>query len=169
MGGVGGGSATAQSNTAICPSQKFPDTISITKNCTPGASLVALDGLVAVQVGVDGVVTNGSTQLPLSGVTVYDCVNGTFASPGSGNCPTVLPSSCSGTLRTLPSLGTIAASGTAPWTDTYNPSVAPTCGPFNFDDQVLVDAKCTSQFCTCTEVQNVANQTCPLCPGPTCP
>jgi hypothetical protein len=168
MGGVGGGSATAQSNTATCPSQKFSDTVSISKNCTPGASLVALNGLVAVQVGVEGVVTNGSSQLSLSSVKVYDCVNGTFGM-GTGECPTVSPNSCTGTLRTLSSLGSIAPSGTAPWSDTYNPSVAPTCGPYNFSDQVLVDAQCTSQFCTCPEPQNVANQTCPLCPGPTCP
>ena len=168
MGGAGGGSATAQSNTATCPSQKFSDTISISKNCSPGASLVALNGLVAVQVGVDGVVTNGSPRLPLSSVTVFDCVNGTFGM-ASGTCPIVSPSSCTGTLRTVSSGGSIAEGGTASWSDTYNPSVAPTCGPFNFEDQVLVDAKCTSQFCTCAEVQNVANQTCPLCPGPTCP
>ena len=168
MGGVGGGSATAQSNTATCPSQKFSDTVSISKNCTPGASLVALNGLVAVQVGVEGVVTNGSSQLSLSSVKVYDCVNGTFGM-GTGECPTVSPNSCTGTLRTLSSLGSIAPSGTAPWSDTYNPSVAPTCGPYNFSDQVLVDAQCTSQFCTCPEPQIVANQTCPLCPGPTCP
>src|SRR5262249_32963391 len=38
MGGTGGGSATAQSNTATCNPITFSDSISITKLCDPGAS-----------------------------------------------------------------------------------------------------------------------------------
>ena len=168
MGGAGGGSASAQSNTATCNPQFFPDSVTISKNCSPGASLVVSSTtppVVEVKVGVDGVVTNGSSGgLTLTNVTVHDCVNGTFAAPGPGTCPTVAASSCTGTLRTLPTIGSV--SSTAPWSDAYFPSVAPSGAPFNFSDQVLVSASCTSQFCTCSTVQNVANKTCPLCPGP---
>ena len=170
MGGTGGGSASGQSNTATCNPLSFSDQVSITKDCTPGASLVAKGGFVAVQVDVSGNVTATTTGgLSLSGGTVYDCVGGTFALPGSGSCPTVLPSSCTGTLRTAGTFGSLSNGGTTPWSDTYNPSVAPTCGPYNFNDQVLVDATCSSAFCSCPEVQNVASKTCPLCPGPNCP
>lgn len=177
MSGSGGGSATAQSNTATCNALTFPASVTISKSCgntdvSNGAALVAQDGLVAVKVGVSGTVKNASADLPLSSVTVYDCVGGTFAAPGSDTCPTVAPSSCSGTLissvTTEPS-SSIAPSGSSGWSDTYFPSVAPSCGPYNFDDQVLVTASCTSQFCDCPTVQNVANATCPLCPGPDCP
>ncbi len=167
MAGAGGGSPTAQSNTATCNPKHFSPGITITKNCTPGASLVASGGVVAVQVGVDGTVTNTSGGgLSLSNVAVYDCVNGTFGMPGTGSCPTVDPSTCSGTLRNRNTYTSITANGTAAWSDTYNPSVAPSGAPFNFSDQVLVSASCNSTFCTCSTVQNVANQTCPLCPGP---
>jgi hypothetical protein len=169
MGGVGGGSASAPSNTAVCQPVHFPDSISVTKNCTPGASLVAQSGVVEVEVGVGGTVMNGSSgSLTLSNVAVYDCVNGTFAAPGPGTCPTVSPSSCSGTLRTLSTISSIAAGSSASWSDSYFPSVAPSCGPYSFNDQVLVSGSCSSNLCTCPTVQNVANQTCPLCPGPTC-
>lgn len=171
MGGVGGGSATAQSNTAICTPLSFSDSISITKKCDPGATLVASNGVVAVQVAVDGVVTNGSTgSLPLTNVSVYDCVGASFATL-TGNVATDIASckSNGGTLRTVSTGGTLAGSGTAGWTDTYFPSVAPTCGPYNFTDQVLVTAACSSAFCQSPVVENVASATCPLCPGPTCP
>jgi hypothetical protein len=75
-------------------------------------------------------------------------------------------------LRTVSTGGTISGasgSNTAPWSDTYDPSVAPACGPFNFSDQSLVTAQCTSEFCACANVANESNATtCPLCPGPTC-
>src|SRR5206468_6726503 len=133
---------TAQSNTATCTPPSFPDRISVTKNCNPGASLVAQNGLVAVEVGVSGTVTNGSSNnLTLSNVTVYDCVNGTFAMPGSGKCPTVDPNSCTtngGTLRTVKTISSLTTTTPQGYTDTYFPSVAPSCGPFNFNDQVLV-------------------------------
>lgn len=176
MGGAGGGSASADSNTATCNALSFNTGVSITKNCDPGATLVAKNGLVAVQVTVDGVVTNNNAGgLPLTNVTVYDCGGASFAPLSNTSCPTTDPTSCTtngGTLRTLPGLGTIQATtgnNTAPWSDTYNPSVAPSCGPYNFNDQVLVKGTCSSGFCACPTVENVKNQTCPLCPGPNCP
>jgi len=176
MAGVGGGSAMAQSNTATCLPRHFPDSISITKTCSPGASLVAQSGLVAVEVGVSGTVTNGSSSLPLSNVREFDCVNGTFGmlSTDANGCPVVpanYQNTCSGTLRTPtnPTTSSLSAGGSQAWSDSYFPSVPPSCGPYNFNDQVLVEASCTSQFCVCPTVVNVASQTCPLCPGPTCP
>ena len=177
MSGLGGGTATAQSSTATCPPQTLPDSITITKTCTPGASLVAQNGLVAVQVGVSGLVTNGSTTLHLSSVSEFDCINGTFGmlstDPVTG-CPIVpnnFPATCSGTLKspTTPTPTTLNPSQSQGWSDSYFPSVAPSCGPFNFNDQVLVLGSCTSQFCQCAKVANVASAACPLCPGPTCP
>ncbi len=181
MSGSGGGSATAQSNTATCAPITFPSSVSITKNCgipdgISGAVLVATGGKVSVEVGVSGTVTNGSSTLPLSSVNVYDCVGADFAlqqaDPDHPGC--FLPintGSCAtngGTLRTVSTGGSLDASGTSSWSDSYFPSVAPSCGPYNFDDQVLVQASCASSFCDCANVQNVQNQTCPLCPGPTC-
>jgi hypothetical protein len=69
---------------------------------------------------------------------------------------------------TGPPSSTINAGSSSPWSDTYFPSVAPTCNPYNFTDQVLVTGSCTSNFCPCPTVENIANQTCPLCPGPLC-
>jgi hypothetical protein len=185
MAGAGGGSASATSNTAKCASLSFSTGITITKSCSSpatgvpgGAFLVAQNGVVEVEVGVSGTVTNSDTGgLPLSSVTVYDCVGGGFAAippPSSTNpCPTVSPNTCTGTLRstvTYPASSTINASNSSAWGDTYFPSVAPTCGPYNFTDQVLVSASCTSKFCACSTVQNESQvATCPLCPGPMCP
>jgi hypothetical protein len=177
MGGTGGGSASATSPTATCLPLSFQSAVSITKKCDPGATLVAKNNVVEVEVDVSGNVTNNDLgSLPLSNVTVEDCVGGTFATipaPTQTNpCPTVADNTCSGSLvtkvTTEPS-STITAGNSSAWSDTYFPSVAPACGPFNFSDQVLVTAQCTSKFCTCPTVQNIANTTCPLCPGPTCP
>lgn len=181
MGGSGGGSASADSNTANCLSLSFQTGVTISKSCSPGASLVAANGVVEVQVGVGGTVTNtNGGNLSLSSVDVYDCVGASFSGLGTG-CLTptdinTAKASCAangGTLRTVSTGGTIlgtSGNNTAPWTDTYNPSVAPACGPYDFTDQALVTATCTSGFCQCA---NVANESlsvdCPLCPGPSCP
>lgn len=177
MAGAGGGSASATSNTATCNPLSFSTGITITKNCgnttiPGGVILVAQSGLVAVKEGVSGTVAV-TGQFPLSNVTVYDCVGASFA-PLSGTCPTTALTSCAangGTLRstiTGPPSTPINAGGSSAWSDTYFPGVAPTCNPYNFNDQVLVTASCTSPFCPCPTVENVANKTCPLCPGPTC-
>ena len=171
MGGSGGGSATAQSNTATCTPLSFNTGVTISKSCTPGATLVQNAGLVAVSVAVGGTVMNTSSgSLPLSNVAVYDCVGASFSTP-TGNVANDIASCAAnkGTLRTVSTGGSLAASGTEPWSDTYFPSVAPTCGPYNFSDQVLVTASCASEFCQSPTVEAVANQTCPLCPGPNCP
>src|SRR6266852_7276241 len=174
MGGAGGGTASADSNVATCNSVTLSTGITISKSCTPGATLVPVGTppVLEVQVAVGGTVTNNSsTGLTLSNVTVYDCVGGSFGML-SGNCPTVLPSTCSGTLRTVTtSLGDLTTSGaTEPWSDTYFPSVPPACGTNdNFSDQVLVKATCSSSFCACPTVENVSSPAnCPLCPN-ACP
>jgi hypothetical protein len=184
MAGAGGGSASADSLAATCPTVSFSTGITISKNCTSpasgipaGAGLVVQSNLVAVEVGVGGTVTN-SGQLPLSSVTVYDCVGASFSIPGgTASCPIYDTSTCGtngGTLRTsvsYPSSTGIIAGGTSSWGDAYFPSVAPTCGPYNFTDQVLVKGSCTGPFCgSCTTLENVSQPaTCPLCPGPSCP
>jgi hypothetical protein len=176
MAGGGGGSATAQSPTAQCLNISFSSAVSITKSCTPGATLVAKSNLVAVEVQVGGTVTNGDAGgLDLTNVTVEECIGGTFATipPATAlnPCPTIADITCSGTLvstvTTEPS-STVSVGTPSAWSDTYFPTVAPSC-PFTFNDQVLVTATCASKFCACPTVQNVASASCPLCPaGGTC-
>src|SRR5262249_51471291 len=73
MGGTGGGSATAQSDTAQCLAIHCSNSVTITKVCDPGASLEAKNGLVAVVVDVSGTVTNPSDTVALSNITVHNC------------------------------------------------------------------------------------------------
>ncbi len=166
MAGVGGGSATAKSNTANCPANSLSTMIDVSKDCKPGTTLVSQSGLVAVQVGVSGTVTN-SGQAPLD-VTIYDCYGATFGVPGAGTCPTVDPNSCTvngGTLTTVATVSGLAPGASKNYSDTYLPSAVPSGAPFNFSDQVLAVGTCAGTFCTCPTVSNVANQTCPLCPA----
>jgi hypothetical protein len=180
MGGSGGGSASADSNTATCNPLSFNTGITISKDCTPGARLVAVGTnptVLEVQVSVGGTVTNTSSgSLTLSNVQFYDCVGASFNAL-SGTCASTTTASCAtngGTLRGPFNLANLGASGTATdhesWSDSYFPSVVPACGntSLGFSDQVLVQAQCTSQFCGCPTVENVASKTCPLCPGPSC-
>jgi hypothetical protein len=172
------GSATATSNTATCSPLTFSTGITISKNCgntdvPGGVALVSQNNQVVVKEGVSGTVqVTGSFDL--TNVTVYDCVGASFT-VASGTCPSTTLSSCQangGTLRssvTSPPSTTINAGGSSNWSDTYFPSIAPTCGPYNFSDQVLVTGSCSGAFCPCATVENVANKTCALCPGPTCP
>jgi hypothetical protein len=171
MGGSGGGSASAQSNTATCQTLSFKSGINITKSCSPGATLVAKSGLVAVQVGVGGTVSaSADDQFTLTNVTVYDCVGGSWT---TANPDPTVAANCTGTIQKLTGLSDLAPGGTDPWSDSYFPTVAPTCGPYNFTDTAVVTATCNSNFCPGgkgTTVQNISNAAiCPLCPGPTCP
>ena len=169
MGGVGGGTATAQSNTAHCTALSFNTGISISKSCSPGATLEVSNSKVVVKVGVNGTVTNNNDgNLGLSSIQVYDCVGGSWV----GTVPNIDPTkstSCTGTITGPFSLSNLSAGVGEAWSESYYPSVAPTCGPYNFSDQALVVASCTSAFCKTSSVENISDSTtCPLCPGPTC-
>ena len=171
MGGVGGGTATAQSSTAHCTALSFNTGITIIKNCSPGATLddQTVPGKIVVKVGVGGTVTNNNQgNLGLSSIQVYDCLGGSWV----GSVPNIDPtnkSSCTGTITGPFSLSDLPAGDSEAWSETYFPSAAPTCGPYNFSDQALVVGSCTSQFCKTSSVENISDsKTCPLCPGPTC-
>jgi hypothetical protein len=162
MSGLGGGSATATSNTAACPTVTLSDSITVSKTCD--TSLVSSSCGLTVQVGASGMVNN-TGQLSLSNVTVSDCRGGTFTTMGD-------PSTCTapGGAVTVATFSSLAAGASQSYTDTFTPTSLPSdatsnvCPNGTFSDTVLVKGTCTSAFCATPTVFNEATASCPLCP-----
>jgi len=164
MSGLGGGSATATSNTAACPTVTLSPNIGISKTCD--TSLVSSTCGLTVQVSASGTVNN-TGQLSLSNVNVYDCRGGTFTTMGDPNTCTAPGGAVT---VTPPSPFSLAVGGSQAYTDTYTPTSLPSdatsnvCPNGTFSDTVLVTGACTSVFCATPTVFNEATASCPLCP-----
>jgi hypothetical protein len=147
----GGAKTVTDTTTATC-SGSVSSSISISKLCDPGTTLVVDGGKVVVQVGVKGTVTNNG-QSRLTNITLADNpdANITFTQT------------------------TIDPGQSANWSATYEPAALPSDGTFNFADTIRVTAATAAigpnptppPSGTCPDPNDLAcaGKTCPLCPS----
>jgi hypothetical protein len=147
----GGARTVTASNTASC-SGSVSSSISISKTCDPGVTLVVEGGKLVVKVGVKGDVTNGG-QSRLTNITLADNPAATITFTQT----------------------TIDPGQSAPWSATYEPAALPGDGTFNFADTIRVTAATAAigpnptppPMSTCPDPNDLAcaGATCPLCPS----